>query len=82
MKLFGCTHHLPGIRQSYCRFFFDIRGFDRFERVASKDYQLGEYHISKGMIIDVPVYPIHHDPHVWPEPEKFIPERYIFKLYS
>ncbi|CAF1184514.1 unnamed protein product [Adineta ricciae] len=50
--------------------------FTRFERVASTDYQLADYRIPKGMIISVPVYPIHHDPQVWPEPEKFIPERF------
>ncbi|CAF4114177.1 unnamed protein product [Adineta steineri] len=49
--------------------------FIRFDRVASKDYQLGNYLIPKGSIINVPVYPIHHDPETWPEPEKFIPER-------
>ncbi|CAF1368232.1 unnamed protein product [Adineta steineri] len=48
--------------------------FIRFDRVASKDYQLGNYLIPKGSIINVPVYPIHHDSEVWPEPEKFIPE--------
>ncbi|CAF1351985.1 unnamed protein product [Rotaria sordida] len=51
--------------------------FTRFERVASKDYQFGNYDIPKGSIISVPVYPIHHDPNVWPEPEKFIPERFL-----
>ena len=51
--------------------------FNRFERVASENYQLGEYHLPKGMIISVPVYSLHHDPTVWPTPEKFIPERYI-----
>ncbi|CAF1403825.1 unnamed protein product [Adineta ricciae] len=50
--------------------------FTRFERVASTDYQLGDYRIPKGIVISVPVYPIHHDPQVWPEPEKFIPERF------
>ncbi|CAF3769219.1 unnamed protein product [Adineta steineri] len=48
--------------------------FIRFDRVASKDYQLGNYLIPKGTIINVPVYPIHHDSETWPEPEKFIPE--------
>ena len=48
----------------------------RFDRVASIDYQLGEYLIPKGSIISVPVYPLHHDPSVWSDPETFIPERY------
>lgn len=50
--------------------------YDRFDRVASSDYQLGSYHIPKGSIISVPVYPIHHDPEIWSDPDKFIPERY------
>ncbi|CAF5147143.1 unnamed protein product, partial [Rotaria magnacalcarata] len=50
--------------------------FIRFDRVASQDYQLGDYHIPKGTIINVPVYSIHHDAEYWPEPEKFIPERF------
>ncbi|KAK2565310.1 Lithocholate 6-beta-hydroxylase [Acropora cervicornis] len=32
--------------------------------------------IPKGMPIMIPVYAIHHDPKVWPEPEKFNPERF------
>ncbi|UJR23765.1 hypothetical protein I4U23_026742 [Adineta vaga] len=51
--------------------------FTRFERVAATNYQLGDYHIPKGVVISVPVYPIHHDPTVWTEPEKFIPERFL-----
>ncbi|CAF1390671.1 unnamed protein product [Adineta steineri] len=50
--------------------------FIRFDRVASEDYQLGNYHIPKGSIIHIPVYPIHHDSKVWPDPDKFIPERF------
>lgn len=49
--------------------------YDRFDRVASHDYKLGDYYIPKGFIVSIPVYPIHHDPIVWPDPEKFIPER-------
>lgn len=77
MKLFECTHRSPGNRPRHlfgCQY---LCVFVRFERVVSKDYQLGEYLIPKGMLICVPVYPIHHDPHVWHEPGKFIPERYI-----
>ncbi|CAF1286695.1 unnamed protein product [Adineta ricciae] len=51
----------------------------RFDRIAAYDYQLGDYQIPKGTIVNVSVYPIHHDPDVWPDPEKFIPERQIFK---
>ena len=53
----------------------NIHLFVRLDRVASQDYKLGNYHIPKGTIIYVPVYSIHHDPNVWPNPEKFIPER-------
>lgn len=43
---------------------------------------MGEYHLPKGMVISVPVYSLHHDPQFWPEPEKFIPERYTLNLIS
>jgi len=49
--------------------------FLRFDRVASQDYKLGDYVIPKNTCINVPVYSIHHDPTIWHEPEKFIPER-------
>jgi cytochrome P450 len=48
---------------------------DRFDRVASQDYKLDNYLIKKDSIINVPVYPIHHDPEIWPDPENFTPER-------
>ncbi|CAF2102825.1 unnamed protein product, partial [Rotaria magnacalcarata] len=43
--------------------------FIKLDRVASQDYQLGDYHIPKGSFVNVPVYQIHHDPEYWPEPE-------------
>ncbi|CAF1466091.1 unnamed protein product [Adineta steineri] len=51
--------------------------FIRFDRVASAPYELGIYHLPKGSVISVPVYPIHHDPITWPNPEEFIPERFL-----
>ncbi|CAF3368464.1 unnamed protein product, partial [Rotaria socialis] len=50
--------------------------FIKLDRVASQDYQLGDYHIPKGSFVTVPIYPIHHDPEYWPEPENFIAERF------
>jgi cytochrome P450 len=33
--------------------------------------------ILEGVIISVIIYPIHHDPSVWPEPENFLPGKYF-----
>lgn len=52
-----------------------MRIFNRFDRVASTDYQLNDYRIPKGFLVSVPIYAIHHDPKNWSDPEKFIPER-------
>lgn len=32
--------------------------------------------IPKNMTVMVPVYALHHDPELWPEPEEFKPDRY------
>ena len=48
----------------------------RFDRRAARDIDINGLHIPAGTVINVPIYAIHHDPDVWPEPEKFKPERY------
>lgn len=48
----------------------------RFDRVANKDIEFEGLKVKKGQVFVVPIYPLHHDPEIFPEPEKFIPERF------
>ena len=56
--------------------FLFVCPFHSIDRICSKDLKLGAIHIPKGMIITAPIYAIHHDPKIWPEPEKFNPYRF------
>ena len=49
----------------------------RLERVCNKDYKYGEMLIKKDTVIQIPVYPIHHDPEIFPDPETYNPERHL-----
>uniref|UniRef100_A0A3Q3C930 unspecific monooxygenase n=1 Tax=Haplochromis burtoni TaxID=8153 RepID=A0A3Q3C930_HAPBU len=48
----------------------------RLERVAKASVEINGFVIPKGMVVMVPTWPMHRDPEIWPEPEKFKPERY------
>ena len=50
--------------------------FDRIDRESSKDIIINGLEIPKGMAVTIPIYAIHHDPKIWPEPEKFNPYRF------
>lgn len=48
----------------------------RTDRVAKTDITINGVFIPKGMIIGIPIYAFQNDPEIWPEPEKFNPERF------
>ncbi|XP_047435258.1 cytochrome P450 3A40 [Mugil cephalus] len=48
----------------------------RVERVAKATVEINGIVIPKGTVVMVPTWPLHRDPDVWPEPEKFKPERF------
>ncbi|KAG4076059.1 hypothetical protein HA402_010854 [Bradysia odoriphaga] len=45
-------------------------------RVANEDYQYEDIVIPKGTTVFIGVSSIHNDPHYWPEPEEFRPQRF------
>lgn len=47
----------------------------RTDRVCSADYTYKNMKIPKGTIWCASMWVLHHDPSIYPEPEKFIPER-------
>ncbi|KAK2163276.1 hypothetical protein NP493_1469g00025 [Ridgeia piscesae] len=48
----------------------------RMVRIAKNDIVLNDIVIRKDTRIAIPIYAIHHDPEVWPDPDKFDPERF------
>ena len=48
-------------------------------RVASEDYKLGETGITvpKDMTIIIPIHAIHHSPKFYPNPHRFVPNRFM-----
>ncbi|KAJ6954110.1 abscisic acid 8'-hydroxylase 3-like [Populus alba x Populus x berolinensis] len=47
-----------------------------FSRKAAQDFEIDGYKIKIGWSINLDVVSIHHDPEVFPDPEKFDPSRF------
>jgi cytochrome P450 len=45
-------------------------------RACKADCVIGGIPIKAGMRVDVPIYAYHRRPEIWPEPDKFDPERF------
>ncbi|KAM6926464.1 thromboxane-A synthase isoform 1-T4 [Lycodopsis pacificus] len=48
----------------------------RFARDIDQDYVLNGQLLPKGATLEIPAGFLHYDPEHWPEPERFIPERF------
>jgi cytochrome P450 len=51
-------------------------------RVLVSPLEIAGYMLNPGESVGVSVMAIHHDPEIYPEPERFIPERFIGRTYS
>ncbi|KAL0438232.1 UNVERIFIED_CONTAM: Abscisic acid 8'-hydroxylase 3 [Sesamum latifolium] len=47
-----------------------------FSRKAAQDFDIDGYEIQKGWSVNLDVVSIHHDPEIFPNPEKFDPSRF------
>ena len=48
-----------------------------FTRVALRDVTIGETPVSKGTLVVVPIWHLHHDARSFAEPDRFLPERFM-----
>ena len=54
----------------------------RLERMTKTSVEVNGVTIPKGTTIMIPVYTLHREPTLWPEPEAFKPERCYTELMA
>ncbi|XP_055933941.1 cytochrome P450 3A41-like isoform X1 [Argiope bruennichi] len=66
--------YLDQVFSESLRFYPPVTGF--VSRLCSEDHRVGTVIIPKGATVLAPVWDIHHDPELWPNPWEFDPERF------
>ena len=51
-------------------------------RVVTSPLKLFQYTIPVGIFVTVSIMAIHHDPNIYPEPDQFIPDRFLERTYT
>ncbi|XP_063595069.1 uncharacterized protein LOC134772015 [Penaeus indicus] len=71
----SCLHVLERVFQETLRIYPPVPSF--VTREAGLTREVGGVTIPSGVNVTVPVWHIHHDPALWPDPEKFDPDRFL-----
>ncbi|KAG8199014.1 hypothetical protein JTE90_001809 [Oedothorax gibbosus] len=66
--------YLDQVFSESLRYYPPVTGF--VTRYCDADHQLGSYTVPKGSNVLAPVWDIHHDPDLWPDPWTFNPDRF------
>ncbi|GBM66667.1 Cytochrome P450 3A12 [Araneus ventricosus] len=66
--------YLDQVFSESLRYYPPVTGF--ISRQCQQDHQVGSVTIPEGAVVLAPVWDIHHDPELWPDPWKFDPDRF------
>ncbi|XP_016928886.3 probable cytochrome P450 6g2 [Drosophila suzukii] len=78
LKMIESLEFLQMILQEVLRMYPPLPFLDR-ECTSGRDYSLAPFHnfvVPKGMPVYIPCYALHMDPQYFPQPRKFLPERF------
>ncbi|CAL1286965.1 unnamed protein product [Larinioides sclopetarius] len=66
--------YLDQVFSESLRYYPPVTGF--VSRQCQQDHQVGSITIPEGAVVLAPVWDIHHDPELWPDPWNFDPDRF------